>query len=169
MQVISSVLKIAKKDGKQVDLDEFVLSSDTIRRRRQENRATITENAKKEFLDNAPDRLSLHWDGKMMADLFGDLHEMEAIIVCGENYPLATLSRHLWFLAPTTVLFSLASEKLEEDDKSRIAVRLLTLSKSKEMHMGLPTFPQQLSDKTELRDLVTSESWELFDVLKLSA
>ena len=47
---------------------------------------------------------------------------------------LATLSRHLWFLAPTTVLFSLASEKLEEDDKSRIAVRLLTLPKLKEMH-----------------------------------
>ena len=36
------------------------------------------------------------------------------------------------------------------------------------MHLGLPTFPK-LSDKTELRDLVTSESWELFDILKLSA
>ena len=81
---------------------------------------------------------------------------------------LATLSRHLWFLAPTTVLFSLASEKLEDDDKSRIAVRLLKLPKSKEMHMGLPTFPQ-LSDKTELRDLITSDSWELFDILKVSA
>ena len=81
---------------------------------------------------------------------------------------LATLSRHLWFLAPTTVLFSLASEKLEEDDKSRIAVRLLTLPKSKEMNTGLPTYPK-LSDKTELRDLVTSESWELFNILKLSA
>ena len=40
---------------------------------------------------------------------------------------LATLSRHLWFLAPSTVLFSLASEKLEDDDKSRIAVKLLQL------------------------------------------
>ena len=69
-------------------------------------------------------RLSLHWDGKMMADLSGDLYEMEAIIVCGENFP--------------------------------------------EGKLGLPTFPQ-LSDKTELRDLVTSESWELFDILKLSA
>ena len=38
---------------------------------------------------------------------------------------LTTLSRHLWFLAPTlTVLFSLVSEKLEDDDKSRIVVRL---------------------------------------------
>ena len=30
-----------------------------------------------------PARLSLHWDGKMMADLSGDLKEMEAILVCG--------------------------------------------------------------------------------------
>ena len=81
---------------------------------------------------------------------------------------LTTLSRHLWFLAPNTVLFSLVSEKLEDDDKSRIAVRLLTLPKSKEMHQGLPTFPK-FSVKTELLDLVTSESWELFDILKLSA
>ena len=87
MQVFSSVLKTARKDGKQVDLQEFVLSTNTIRRRREENRATIAENAKKEFLDNMPARLTLHWDGKMMADLSGDLHENEAIIVCGGNYP----------------------------------------------------------------------------------
>ena len=80
---------------------------------------------------------------------------------------LATLSRHLWFLAPSTVLFSLASEKLEDDDKSRIAVKLLQLPKPKETHFGLPTFPK-LTEKTELRDLVTSDSWELFNILKLS-
>ena len=65
MQVFSSVLKTARKDGKQVDLQEFVLSTNTIRRRREENRATITENAKKEFLDNMPARLTLHWDGRV--------------------------------------------------------------------------------------------------------
>ena len=36
------------------------------------------------------------------------------------------------------------------------------------MNTGLPTYPK-LSDKTELRDLVTSESWKLFNILKLSA
>ena len=30
MQIVSSVLKTAKKDGQQVDLNEFVLSRDTI-------------------------------------------------------------------------------------------------------------------------------------------
>ena len=81
---------------------------------------------------------------------------------------LATLSRHLWYLAPNTVLLSLASEKLGDDDKSRIATRLLSLPKPKKSHMGLPTFPK-LTEKTELWDLVTSDSWELFDLLGLSA
>ena len=91
MQVISSVLRTTMKDGKQVDLNEFVLSRKTIGRRREENRATISENAKKDFQDDMPARLSLHWDGKMMADLSGDLKEMEAIIVCGENFPKGKL------------------------------------------------------------------------------
>ena len=86
MQIVSSVLKTAKKDGQQVDLNEFVLSRDTIGRRRQENRDTISKQAKQEFLDNMPTRMSLHWDGKMLQDLGGKLKEMEAIIVCGENY-----------------------------------------------------------------------------------
>ena len=60
---------------------------------------------------------------------------------------LTNLSCHLWFLAPTTVLFSLVSEKLEDDDKSRIVVKLLQLSKPKEMNKGLPTFPK-MSEKT---------------------
>ena len=60
---------------------------------------------------------------------------------------LTTLSCHLWFLAPTTVLFSLVSEKLEDDDKSRIVVKLLQLSKPREMNKGLPTFPK-MSEKT---------------------
>ena len=83
MQVVSSILKTAKKDGKQVDLNEFVLSKNTIGRRREENRDKISELAKKEFQENMPARLSLHWDGKLLADLSGDLKEMEAIIVCG--------------------------------------------------------------------------------------
>ena len=87
MQIVSSVLKTAKKDGQQVDLNEFVLSRDTIRRRRQENRDTISKQAKQEFLDNMPARMSLHWNGKMLQDLSGELKEMEAIIVCGGNYP----------------------------------------------------------------------------------
>ena len=80
---------------------------------------------------------------------------------------LATLSRHLWFLAPTTVLFSLASEKLDDDDKSGIAARLLSLPKPNKIKLGYPDFPK-LTDKTKLRDLVTPDSWQLFNILKMS-
>ena len=80
MQIVSSVLKTAKKDGQQVDL------RDTIGRRRQENRDTISKQAKQKFLHNMSTRMSLHWDGKMLQDLSDELKEMEAIIVCGENY-----------------------------------------------------------------------------------
>ena len=80
---------------------------------------------------------------------------------------LATLSRHLWFLALNTVLFSLVSEKLEDDDKSRIAARLMSLPRPNKIKFGYPAFPK-MSDKTELPDLVTSNSWQMFDILKLS-
>ena len=78
---------------------------------------------------------------------------------------LATLSRHLWYLSPNTVLFSLASKKLEDNDKSSIAARLL--SQPEKIKLGYPDFPK-LTDKTELRDLVTPDSWQLFDILKMS-
>ena len=80
---------------------------------------------------------------------------------------LATLSRHLWYLSPSNVLFSLASEKLEDDDKSSIAARMLSLQKPEKIKLGYPDFPK-LTDKTELRDLVTPDSWQLFDILKMS-
>ena len=80
---------------------------------------------------------------------------------------LATLSRHLWYLSPSTVLFSLASKKLEDDDKSSIAARLLSQPKPEKIKLGYPDFPK-LTDKTELRDLVTPDSWQLFNILKMS-
>ena len=80
---------------------------------------------------------------------------------------LATLSRHLWYLSPSTVLFSLASKKLEDNDKSSIAARLLSQPKPEKIKLGYPDFPK-LTDKTELRDLVTPDSWQLFDILKMS-
>ena len=62
MQIVSSVLKTAKKDGQQVDLNEFVLSRDTIGRRRQENRDTISKQAKQEFLHNMSAEPALGWE-----------------------------------------------------------------------------------------------------------
>ena len=76
--------------------------------------------------------------------------------------PLVPGSQHCTVL----LLFSLASEKLEDDDKTRIAVRLVS-AKTKGDTFGTANL-SQLTEKTELRDLVTSNSWELF-ILKMSA
>ena len=99
--------------------------------------------------------------------LYTKLKEFQQVDKLLAEEALATLSRHLWYLSPTTVLFSLASEKLDDDDKSSIAARLLSLQKPEKIKLGYPDFPK-LTDKTELRDLVTPDSWQLFDILKMS-
>ena len=68
---------------------------------------------------------------------------------------------------PNNVLFSLTSNKLEDDDKSRIAAKLMSLPRPDKINSGYPAFPK-LSDKTELWDLVTSNSWPMFDILQMS-
>ena len=78
---------------------------------------------------------------------------------------LATLNRHLWYLAPQTVLFALFSDKVSEDTKSRMAARLLTLDRPDTPSLGLPKFPV-ITATSELWDLVTEASWEFFDVVK---
>ena len=52
---------------------------------------------------------------------------------------------------------ALVSEKLEDDDKSGIAARLMSLPRPNKIKFGYPDFPK-MSDKTELPDLVTSDS-----------
>ena len=68
-------------------MDNFDTAPFTDGRRRKENRDTISKQAEQEFLDNMPARMSLHWDGKMLQELSGELKEMEEIIFCGDNYP----------------------------------------------------------------------------------
>ena len=70
---------------------------------------------------------------------------------------------------PNNVLFSLASNKLEDDDKSRIAAKLMSLPRPDKIKFGYPAFPKLSDiDKTELWDLVTSDSWQMFDILQMS-
>ena len=83
MQIFSSVLKTAKKDGQPLDLNEVLLSRSTIERRRHASRDQIEEAARNEFQSKMPPHLTLHWDSKMLKDLENVPNEMEAIIVCG--------------------------------------------------------------------------------------
>ena len=66
------------------------------------------------------------------------------------------------------VIFSLFSNKVTEDEKSRIAARLLTIADPVDFPAEKPDFPDVL-DTTQLVDLVGSNSWFIFHRLKLDS
>ena len=86
-----------------------------------------------------------------------------------EDGPIATaalevLSRHGWYTAEETVIFSLFSNRLSDDQKSRVAARILSYDTPEAVTLGKPTF-QELNQKTELHDLVGPKSYTLFSIL----
>ena len=99
--------------------------------------------------------------------LYKKLKEFQQVDKLLAEEALATLSRHLGYLSPSTFLFSLASKKLEVDDKSSIVARMLSLPKPDKIKLGYPDFPR-LFEKTELRDMFTPYSWQMFYILKMS-
>ena len=56
---------------------------------------------------------------------------------------------------------------MTEDVKSRMAAKLLALPRNNTMKFGLPDFPK-LEMTTELYDLVTEDSWQFFDIVKVA-
>ena len=55
---------------------------------------------------------------------------------------LKTLSRHFWYLVPNTVVYSLFSDLVTEDEKSGIAAKLLTFPREeKDFTASVPEFP----------------------------
>lgn len=53
-------------DGDKIGLDSFVLSRSSIERRKQNDRQIISVQAELEFLENLPEHLACHWDGKLI-------------------------------------------------------------------------------------------------------
>ena len=68
---------------------------------------------------------------------------------------LVVLRRHGWYLTPDVILFSLFSDKLSNNEKSRISSRLLTYKSEAPDSYKLekPKFPL-IEEKTELVDIV---------------
>ena len=73
---------------------------------------------------------------------------------------LKTLSRHLWYLSDLTVPLALYSEKVDRDTKARMFRGEDDESKKLEK----PKFPD-ITEKTELYDLITSNSPEFFSII----
>ena len=80
---------------------------------------------------------------------------------------LATLDRHLWYLAPSVDMFSLFSKKVSDDTKARIAARLLSF-KRPEARLDLPKYPT-VTEGSKLWDFVQPHSWDFFTILRVEA
>ena len=78
---------------------------------------------------------------------------------------LDTLSRHKWYLVGQVIPFSLFSDNVTEDEKSRIAAKLLATEREESVSLGLPAYPV-VTEQTELWDLVTPQTWQFFDIVK---
>ena len=78
------------------------------------------------------------------------------------------LGRHGWYLMEQTVSFALWSDKLDNDEKSRLAAKLLTFQQTKptKYKLGKPTFPRILPTNS-LEDLLGPNSFMLWDILGL--
>ena len=75
---------------------------------------------------------------------------------------LEVLERHGWYTTEQTAPFSLFSSRVSEDEKARIAARILTFPDS--MPLGPPKF-QKINYTMQLADLIGPESYVLFTVL----
>ena len=86
---------------------------------------------------------------------------------------LKTLKRHLWYLSELTIPMAFFSDKVDEDIKSRLATKLLSLKKNKKDKVGSQKlsklkFPKILPN-TDLYDLATEEPLEFFSVIKVDS
>ena len=76
---------------------------------------------------------------------------------------LKVLGRNLWYLTEIIILFSLFSSRMDDDMKSRIAAKLVSLTPDDTIQFGLPTYPD-LTPTMELSVLITGKSWKFFNI-----
>ena len=77
--------------------------------------------------------------------------------------------RQLWRRWPLLVplrLFALFSNLFSDKEKLNLAQKLFSLEKPKFIKFGKPTFIEKVGVDTALYDLVTMESWWVFDCSK---
>lgn len=74
-------------DGKDLNLNDFVLSQASAHRKINKTRNINAEAAMDSFKNNLPEHITVHWDGKQIKDYNGKLYEAEVVVVTGRpNY-----------------------------------------------------------------------------------
>ena len=81
---------------------------------------------------------------------------------------IGAMKRHLFYLTEENVVMSLFSNRLSEDEKSRMACRLLSCPKPESFKVEKPK-PPTLDESASLVSLIGDKSWTMFHVLGVSA
>ena len=68
-QTTAMVSAVLKSEG--TDLDDFVMSASTTRRNKINTCDNLCQSYMNGFKDSPPNYCSLHWDGKLVRDVFG--------------------------------------------------------------------------------------------------
>ena len=99
-------------------------------------------------------------------DLYKKLYAYKSTDAQLAEESLVVLRRHGWYSTPEVSVFSLFSEKVSVDEKSRLACKLLSLTTSvpESYKLVKPKF-QKIDEKTSLSDLITPQSFKFFSIL----
>ena len=79
---------------------------------------------------------------------------------------LEKMKNHYWYLTQENVIVALFSKNLSDEEKRKIADKVLSSEKPCQFRMGKPVFPEITKD-TSLSDLVGPESHTLFVLLQI--
>ena len=100
-------------------------------------------------------------------ELFKLLNKYKGIDSEVAEIAIAAMKRHLFYLTQENVVLVLFSNRLDDDQKSRIASRMLTYPKPDKFKAEKPKPPAQIDQTTSLVSLVGERSWTLFHVLNI--
>ena len=100
--------------------------------------------------------------------LYKKLFEFRSVDPQLADEALVVLRRHGWYLTPEVAIFSLFSSRVSNDEKSRLASRLLTHQASipKSEKLEKPKFTRN-DEKSMLVDLLIPQSYRFFKILGL--
>lgn len=102
-------------------------------------------------------------------DLINNMKEYASIRPEVANSCLESAMRHLWYLTPQLIVFSLCDEGLSNDIRENLARSLLKVEKPKEFEVGKPIFPDFSDGEITINEnLVSEKLWLLFNLLNIT-
>ena len=76
-----------------------------------------------------------------------------------------SVMRHLWYLAPDTVVFCLFDPETSDVEKREVARAIVCTSHPATIQLGKPHMPVLMPTNPSLASFVGTDSWKLWELL----